>query len=235
MTELYTGNELSDALAKYKKYKWIIVIATAIWVILSALICIWRYNLPYDPKGNDFLQQVLCFLVSLAYMWFMIYFIGLPFRICRGYIKMYRAVNLGENHPLDAIFMGMNEERTTIEGVDLYSLLFYEGLNKKGRDIIGRVYLDAEKEIDMEIGDKVKYCQKGSFLSSYEIVQKDAASMEDIEQMLESLKEHVDMDVVMLVEDVTKKKRLQKLDDMVLRDDAIELTQKEDKQEQDGE
>ena len=219
MIELYTGNELEDALKKYNKCKWTIAIVSIVWAILCALICIWRYNLPYDPNGNDMLQQILCFAISVAYFWFLIYYAGLTFRMCRGYVKMYRAVNLGENHPIEAIFMGMEEEHTTKDGVDMYGLLFYEGLNKKGRDIIGRVYLDAEKEIDMEIGDKVMYCQKGSFLTGYEIIQKDSASIEDIEQMLESLKEHVDMDVVMIVEDVAKKKKFKKLEDMEVRDD----------------
>lgn len=233
MIELYTGEEFDLACAKYRKFKWTIAIVTFVWAILCAVICIWRYNLPYDPKGNDLLQQVLCFAITLAYLWFMLYFIGLPMRICKGYIKLYRSIKFGENHPIEAIFMGMEEDRTTIDGVDLYGLLFYEGLNKKGRDIIGRVYLDAEKEIDMEIGDKVSYCQKGSFLSSYEIIEKDSASLEDIEQMLESLKEHVDMDVVMLVEDVAKKKGLGKLEDMELRDD-IDFS-KDDSQEDNGE
>ncbi|MBR7110673.1 MAG: hypothetical protein IKC83_02245 [Clostridia bacterium] len=235
MTELYTGDELSFALAKYKKYKWIIGIVSALWAVLCAVICIWRYNLPYDPNGNDMLQQLLCFAVTVAYFWFLVYFVGLPFRMCRGYVKMYRAVNRGENHPIDAIFMGMEEERTTIDGVDLYGLLFYEGLNKKGRDIIGRVYLDAEKDIEMEIGDKVRYCQKGSFLTAYEIIEKDSASMEDIERMLESLKEHVDMDVVMLVEDATKKKGLRKLEDMELRDDLDSDKEKDETENKDGE
>lgn len=232
MIELYTGDELDVALDKYTRCKWTIAIVTFVWVALCAIICIWRYNLPYDPNGNDMLQQVLCFAVSLAYFWFLIYYVGLPFRICKGYLKMYRAVNRGENRPIEAIFMGMEEDRTTIDGVDLYGLLFYEGLNKKGRDIIGRVYLDAEKEIDMEIGDKVEYCQKGSFLTGYEIIQKDSASMEDIQEMLESLKEHVDMDVVMIVEDAKKKKSLRRLEDMEVRDDLDVEEESENKDEQ---
>ncbi len=223
MIELYTGNELNQALSKYKKFKWIIGIVTALWVISMAGIIIWRYNMPYDPRGNDFIHNVLAVLITIAYFWFMIYFIGLPLRMCKGYVKLYSAVNRGENRPIEAIFLGMDEEKTTIDGVDFYGLLFYEGLNKKGRDIIGRAYLDKEKEIEMEIGDKVLYCQKGGTLSGYEIVKKDAASTEDIESMLESLKEHVDMDLVMVVDDRLNKKSLNKLSDMELREDAINL------------
>lgn len=219
MIELYTGQELAEAKAKRKKYIWIIIIATFLLIALNAAIVIWRYNLPYDPNGSDFLQQVLSFTVTLAYLWFMTYFIGLPFRMCRGYIKMYSAINRGENNPIEAIFLGIDEAKTTIDGVDFYSMLFYEGLNKKGRDIIGRVYLDVTKEVDMEIGDKVLYCQKGSVLCSYEIIQKEAASLEDIENMIESLKQHVDMDVVMIVEEI-KKKGIHRLEDMEIRDDV---------------
>lgn len=233
MIELYTGNELNEALLKRKKYRFIILFATILFVVLNAGIVIWRYNLPYDPNGNDFLQQVLSFLVTLAYLWFMTYILGLPYRICKGYIKLYDSINRGANNPVEAIFMGIDEAQTTIDGVDYHAMLFYEGLNKKGRDIIGRVYLDSEKEVDMEIGDKVLYCQKGSFLSSYEIIKKDAASEEDIENMLESLRQHVDMDVVMIVEEMSKRiKRLEKLDDLTVSDDLESDIQKESDSEE---
>ncbi len=219
MIQLYSCDEYEKAKEKYKRFKWVIAIVTFLWVALFALILVWRRAMPYDPKGNDSIHRVLAVVITVAYLWFMTFFIGLPFRMCRGYLKLYASVTRGEDKPITAIFMGMDEAKTTIDGVDLNGLLFYEGLNKKGRDIIGKAYLDSEKEIDMEIGDKVLYCQKGGVLSGYEVIQKNSASLEDIESMLDSMKEHVDMDVVMIVDNVVKNKKLEKLEDMELRDD----------------
>ena len=112
---------------------------------------------------------------------------------------------------IEAVFLGMDVELSEKYGVDFHELLFLEGVNHKGREIISRALVDEEVDIsEMKIGDKVRYEHCGSVITAYEVIQEDAVTAEQIDVIMTRLAEHVGMDVVMIVEDKKRRRRRKK-------------------------
>lgn len=205
MRNLYKGHELAEATKKLRFYNILIGIIVAVWLALNVTFFIIKQNLPWEE--SDLLYRFLAILSSCICACGLLFVIMLPRRMCKGYVKVYSMVLQGEPQPTEAVFLGMDTETTLHYDVDFYEVLFYEGVSEKGREIIGRAIIDAEKDVsDLEIGDKVKYCTCGGIVCSYEIVKKQEMQDNEIDVLMNRMEEHIGMDRV-LFGDTPKKKR----------------------------
>ena len=205
MTELYTGSELSEAKKQYKKMKTVMILVSVAWFLVFVGIFILRQLRAYGD--SDFLHKFFAILVSIVYGCFMLFYIQLPLRRCKGFLKLYTVLSTSIKKTTEAVFLGMDTELTEKYGVDFHELLFFEGVNHKGREIISRALVDDEVDIsEMEIGDKVNYEACGNVICAYEVVQKGALDGDQIDVMMKRLAEHVGMDNVIIV-DAPKRKR----------------------------
>lgn len=208
MIQLYRGNELGEAKAQYKKMKITMIVVSIVWLLIFSGIFVLRQLRTYGT--SDTLHQVLATIVTIAYACFMLFYIQLPLRRCRGFLKLYTVLSTALKNTTEAVFLGMDVEKSEKYGVDFHELLFLEGVNHKGREIISRALVDEEVDIsEMEIGDKVRYEHSGSVITAYEVVQKDAVDGEQIEVIMKRLAEHVGMDNVIIV-DAPKRRRRKK-------------------------
>lgn len=209
MTQLYTGLELSEAKAKYKQMKKVMILVSIAWFLAFAGIFVWRMFRPYGT--SELPQQILATIVSIVYGCFMLFYIQLPLRRCKGFLKLYTVLSTSIKKTTEAVFFGMDMELTEKYGVDFHELLFFEGVNHKGREIISRALVDDEVDIsEMEIGDRIRYESCGNVISAYEIIQKEAVDGDQIDVMMKRLAEHVGMDNVMIVDTPKRKKRRRK-------------------------
>lgn len=206
MTELYTGLELAEAKKQYKKMKTVLIVVSIVWLLVFAGIFVLRQLRPYGD--SDFWHKFFATLISIVYGCFMLFYIQLPLRRCRGFLKLYTVLSTSLKKTSESVFLGMDVELTEKYGVDFHELLFFEGVNHKGREIIGRILVDDEVDIsEIEIGDKVKYQSCGNVITAYEIIQKEAVDEAQIEVMMKRLSEHVGMDNVIIVDAPKRKKR----------------------------
>ena len=206
MTELYTGLELAEAKKQYKKMKTVLIVVSIVWLLAFTGIFVLRQLRPYGD--SDFWHKFFATLISIVYGCFMLFYIQLPLRRCRGFLKLYTVLSTSLKKTSESVFLGMDVELTEKYGVDFHELLFFEGVNHKGREIIGRILVDDEVDIsEIEIGDKVKYQSCGNVITAYEIIQKEAVDEAQIEVMMKRLSEHVGMDNVIIVDAPKRKKR----------------------------
>lgn len=209
MTELYTGLELAEAKKQYKKMKTVMILVSIAWFLVFAGIFVLRQLLPYGE--SDFLHKFFAILVSIVYGCFMLFYIQLPLRRCKGFLKLYTVLSTSIKKTTEAVFLGMDMELTEKYGVDFHELLFLEGVNHKGREIISRALVDDEVDIsEIEIGDKVSYQSCGNVICAYEIVQKEAVDGDQIDVMMKRLAEHVGMDNVIIVDAPKRKSKLRR-------------------------
>ena len=205
MTELYTGRELAEAKKKYNQMITVMIVVSVVWLLAFAGIFILRQLRPYGD--SDFLHKFFAILISIVYGCFMLFYIQLPFRRCKGFLKLYTVLSTSLKRTSEAVFLGMDVEISEKYGVDFHELLFFEGVNHKGREIIGRALVDDEIDIsEIEIGDRVRYQSCGNVICAYEIIEKEAVDDAQIDVMMKRLAEHVGMDNVIIV-DAPKKKR----------------------------
>lgn len=205
MIELYTGLELDEAKKQCKKMKKVMIIVSIAWLLVFAGIFVLRQIKPYGE--SDALYKAFAVIVTIVYACFMLFYIQLPFRRCRGFLKLYTVLSTSIKKTTESVFLGMDVELTEKYGVDFHELLFYDGVNEKGREIITRALVDEEVDIsEMEIGDKVRFDSCGNVISAYEVVEKQALDGDKIEVMMTRLATHVGMDNVIIV-DAPKKRR----------------------------
>ncbi|MBQ2714072.1 MAG: hypothetical protein IJF76_00375 [Clostridia bacterium] len=208
MINLYEARELENAQKKLNIYNWIIGVIVFVWLALNVLFFILKQSLEWGE--SDLLYRALAILSTCVCACVVFFIIALPRRMCKGYKRVYEMVLHGDPKPVESIFFGQDNELTQRYGVDFYELLFYDGVNQKGREVVSRVVVDAEKDIsDVEIGDKVRFCTCGTVLASYEIVEKGAMKQEDIDVIFKRMEEHIGMDVVLYGEN-KKKGRLRR-------------------------
>ena len=208
MTQLYTGLELGEAKKQYKKMIKVMILVSVAWLLLFAGIFVLRQLREYGD--SDFLHKFFATLVSIVYGCFMLFYIQLPLRRCRGFLKLYTVLSTSIKKTSEAVFLGMDVELSEKYGVDFHELLFFEGVNHKGREIISRALVDDEVDIsEIEIGDKVKFESCGNVITAYEVTQKEAVDGDQIDVMMKRLAEHVGMDNVIIV-DAPKRKRRRK-------------------------
>ena len=204
MTNLYESEELVNAQKKLKFFNRLIFIIIAVWAVSFVVIFILSRNVEWGE--STVLHRVMAMLITMIASCVLLFIFNVPRRMCKGYITVYKMALNGDPKPIDAIFLGVEMETSIHFNVDFFEALFYEGVNAKGRELIGRVIIDAEKDVsDMEIGDKVRYCACGSVLSSYEIVEKNAMNQDEIDTLIKRMEEHIGMDVVLFAD--KKKKR----------------------------
>ncbi len=206
MINLYENDELFEAEKKLRFYNGLIAIIVVVWAILFATIFILYRNVEW--KTSTSLHRVLAILITILASSSLLFIINLPRRMCKGYIQVYKMTINGDPKPVDAVFLGVEEETSKHYEIDFYEALFYEGVNEKGREKIGRVLIDAEKDVsDLEIGDKIKYCACGNVLSAYEILQKQSVSQDEIDVLIKRMEEHIGMDVVLFGDKKKKRKK----------------------------
>ena len=206
MINLYENDELFEAEKKLRFYNGLIAIIVVVWAILFATIFILYRNVEW--KTSTSLHRALAILITILASSSLLFIINLPRRMCKGYIQVYKMTINGDPKPVDAVFLGVEEETSKHYEIDFYEALFYEGVNEKGREKIGRVLIDAEKDVsDLEIGDKIKYCACGNVLSAYEILQKQSVSQDEIDVLIKRMEEHIGMDVVLFGDKKKKRKK----------------------------
>lgn len=206
MINLYENNELFKAEKKLRFYNGLIAVIVVVWAILFGLIFILSRNVEWGT--STFTHRVLAIIITILASSSLLFIINLPRRMCKGYIKVYKMTLTGDPKPIDAVFLGVEMETSKHYEIDFYEALFYEGVNEKGRELIGRVLIDAEKDVsDLEIGDKVKYCTCGGILSAYKILQKQTLSQDEIDVLINRMEDHIGMDVVLFGDKKKKRKK----------------------------
>lgn len=207
MTELYEARELIDARKKVKFYNYLVVGIVVLWLFVNAVIFVLRQNLPWGE--SDTLYRMLAIFTTAISACSVFFIISLPRRMAKGYVRVYSMILNGDPTPVEGVFLGQDEEVTQRYGVDFHELIFFDGVNEKGREMISRILVDAEKDIsDMQIGDKIRYCTLGTVLSCFEVLEKESISQDDIDVLIKRMGEHIGMDNVIFGEEKKKKRRL---------------------------
>ncbi len=204
MVNLYNEDELLKAQKKLKFYNYLLVAIVCVSVILFLTLFFISRSIEWGE--STFLYRVLASVVAIIASCSFLFIYNLPRRMCKGYVKVYKMAVEGNPKPIEGIFLGIERDTSLHFDIDCYEMLFFEGINAKGREIIGRIFVDAEKDIsDMEIGDKVRYCSCGTMFSSYEILEKNSIKEDEIDVLIKRLEDHISMDIVLYGDNPKKK------------------------------
>ena len=194
MTQLYSIEEWEKGRALKRKMRNILISVLVASGLVNVLIFVIRCITVEWGESDFWYLFANCVLIVLT-GFFLLLYCGIPYRLCKNYMKVLDTVVRADPQRVEAIFLGMEPEEIDKEGVKFYNLLFHEGRDRKGRDIIERIMLDASREMpDFEIGDRVLYEAPSKILKAYEVTEKGALDEADVDNMMNMLNERIGLE-----------------------------------------
>ncbi len=202
MIELYSKEEWEEGRRKKSKMKKILIAVIVIGILLN--VAVFTVKCIVVKWGESYFWYLFanCALTILLGVFLLLY-CGIPYRLCRNYMKLLDTVVKADPRVVEGIFLGMEPEPVDKDGIEYYNLMFHEGRDRKGRDIIERILLDVTREMpDFEIGDKVAYTAPSKIISSYEVLEKHVLDEKAIDDMMNVLNERIGLDAEIETEEV---------------------------------
>lgn len=186
MTRIYSQKDYEQAVALKRKLINQVIILSAVCLVLNAVVILLKFGVPWGQ--STFWYLFANCVISIAYAVWLIYFIGVPFKLINQYCKFYKsAVNCSEN-PERGIFLGMREDLEYRDGIDYYEMLFYPGQDIKGKERVLKVFFEADKPVpELEIGDEVDVLVSSSVLVGYDVVNAGALNEDELNGLMAKL------------------------------------------------
>lgn len=185
MVKVYTDEDFNAVYEQKRKVFGLFLGITAVYLIIAIVCLIYHTTLPYaDPK--DSIPQAIVFEATALYVAFVFPYLGIKYHRIRKYYKMLYYVSEGIKNDEQNYFVGFEKCDLQKDSVDVTSCIFLTYNKKKQEWMKREAYLDVEKPLpNFERGDLVRYITQSNFIIQYEILQKKAVEIEELNREYE--------------------------------------------------
>lgn len=189
MKELYNLSEYDDAVktrAKQVKIFWSVFI---IGILLD--IGVFVLKLIFVKWGESAaLYFVLNVVLTIALLIFCLIYRAIPMRITRAYVPLLFSVTHNDLKTEKGVYLKTLEDFIEKSGIKCYEMLFYDGVDSKGRVKVGRVLVEETRgKMEFNRGDLVAYKACDKILIAYEVIGNKTFDENETEQLERELTE----------------------------------------------
>ena len=173
----------ADLLAVIKQRHRILNVFFAVTFAFAAFCIGWLiyyWGLPYNDPMQA-LPQALVYVVTGLYVIFLFPFMGIKYSRVNHYYKLLCTISEGRKNEENCYFAFFAMKDLQKERVDVVSCVFKTWNTKKQEWREREVYFDVQKEWpDLQQGDYVRYAVQSNFLISYDVLQRQALTAEEL-------------------------------------------------------
>ena len=153
---------------------------TFAWLAFCIGWLIYYWGLPYNDPMQA-LPQAMVYVVTGLYVIFLFPFMGIKYSRVNHYYKLLCTISEGRKNEETCYFAFFAMKDLQKERVDVVSCVFKTWNTKKQEWREREVYFDVQKEWpDLEQGDYVRYAVQSNFLISYDVLQRQALTAEEL-------------------------------------------------------
>ena len=177
MIQLYTDDDLWDAVKQKRRLLTIFFVVLSVWLLAIVGCSVWYAMLPYKDSMQPWVVVISCVITALFLM-FAFPFMGISYKRSKAYVKMLKFFSEGLKECCVAPFEGV-DDWITHDGVDVNVADFSVPNIKRDGMMTRQILIDGEKDFPpFREGVRARMIVQGNLLLSYEIVDEEQESEE---------------------------------------------------------
>ena len=186
MNLLYTQKDYEKALQLKANLLKQAILLGFVCLLINTILIVLKFGVPWGESTFWYLFGNC--VVSVAYGGYLIYFIGVPFKIARQYCSVYRSAVGVRDLPEKAIYLGISKTPEDRDGIEYYQALFYPGQDHRGKERVLKVYVEVGREdLAINIGDEVNVLADSGIMVGYEVLTPGRATASDMQEIYEKI------------------------------------------------